>query len=83
MSKKRASELHYILSPSPFVLDKREQYGRMADKELDPDMTWSVKEINTFIHHPLIHSLMTYDTQYNNRDIQYIEHNYSSEDSSL
>ena len=48
-----------------------------------PDMTWSVKEINSFIHHPLIHSLMTYDTQYNNKEIQYIEHNYSSEGSSL
>ena len=26
---------------------------------------------------------MTYDTQYNNRDIEYIDHNYSSDDSSL
>ena len=43
-----------------------------------PDMTWSVKDINKFIQHPLIHSLMTYDTQYNNREIEYIEHNYSS-----
>ena len=25
-----------------------------------PDMTWSVKDINKFIQHPLIHSLMTY-----------------------
>ena len=24
-----------------------------------PDMTWSVKDINKFIQHPLIHSLMT------------------------
>ena len=28
-----------------------------------PDMTWSVKDLNKFIQHPLIHSLMTYDTQ--------------------
>ena len=35
-----------------------------------PDMTWSVKDINKFIQHPLIHSLMTYDTQYNNREIE-------------
>ena len=35
------------------------------------------------IQHPLIHSLMTYDTQYNNREIEYIEHNYSSDASSL
>ena len=42
----------------------------------------SVKDIN-FIQHPLIHSLMTYDTQYNNREIEYIEHNYSSDASSL
>ena len=26
------------------------------------DMTWSVTDINKFIQHPLIHSLMTYDT---------------------
>ena len=37
-----------------------------------PDMTWSVKDINKFIQHPLIHSLMTYDTQYNNREIEYL-----------
>ena len=42
-----------------------------------------VKDINTFIQHPLMHSLMTYDTQYNNREIENIDHNYSSEDSSL
>ena len=48
-----------------------------------PDMKWSVKDINVFIHQPLIHALMTHDTQYNNREIQYIEHNYSSDDSSL
>ena len=48
-----------------------------------PDMTWSVKDKNTFIQHPLIHSLMTYDTQNNNREIEYIEHNYSSDASSL
>ena len=34
-----------------------------------PNMTWSVKDINKFIQHPLIHSLMTHDTQYNNREI--------------
>ena len=45
-----------------------------------PDMTWSVKDLNKFIQHPLIHSLMTYDTQNNNREIEYsIEHNYSSD----
>ena len=47
------------------------------------DMTWSVKYINTFLQHPLIYSLMTYDTQYNNREMEYIDHNYSSDDSSL
>ena len=45
-------------------------------------MTWSVKDINKFIQHPLIHPLMTYDTQYNNREVEYIEHNYSSDTSS-
>ena len=34
-----------------------------------PDMTWSVKDINKFIQHPIIHSLMTYNTQYNSREI--------------
>ena len=48
-----------------------------------PDMTWSVKDINKFIQHPLIHSLITYDTPYNNREIEYIDHNYSSDASSL
>ena len=41
-------------------------------------MTWLVKDVN-FIQHPLIGLLMTYDTQYNNREI---DHNYSSDDSS-
>ena len=38
-------------------------------------MTWSVKDINKFIQHPLIHSLMTYDTQYNNREnsVKYVK----------
>ena len=48
-----------------------------------PDMTWLVKDLNKFIQHPLIHSLMTHDTQYNNREIEYIEHNYSSDASSV
>ena len=48
-----------------------------------PDMTWSVKDINKFIHHPLIHPLMTYDKQYNNREIEYIDHYYSSDASRL
>ena len=38
------------------------QLDIMKNKILLPDMTWSVKDINTFLHHPLIHSLMTYDT---------------------
>ena len=54
----------------------------MKNKIPLPDMTWSVKDINKFIHHPLIHSLMAYDTQYNIREIEYIDHNYSSDDSS-
>ena len=48
-----------------------------------PDTTWSVKDIYKFIQHPLIHSLMTDDTQYNNREIELIEYNYSSDASSL
>ena len=29
-----------------------------------PDMSWSVIKINNFLHHPIIHSLLAYDTQY-------------------
>ena len=42
------------------------QLDIMKNKIPLPEMTWSVKDINTFLQHPLIHSLMTYDTQYNN-----------------
>ena len=45
------------------------QMDIMKNKIPLPDMTWSVKDINTFIQHPLIHSLMTYDTQYNDREL--------------
>ena len=55
----------------------------MKNKIPLPDMKWSVKDINTFMQHPLIHSLMTYDTQYNNREIEYFDHNYPTDDSSL
>ena len=48
-----------------------------------PDMLWSVIKINKLLHHPIIHSLMTYDTQYISREIEYIENNYSSDTSSL
>ena len=48
-----------------------------------PDMTWSVKDLDKFIQHPLIHSLMVYDIHYNNGEIEYIEHNYSSDASSV
>ena len=55
----------------------------MKNKIPLPDMTWSVREINDFLHHPTIHSLTSYDTQYNEREIEFIEHNFSSDDSSL
>ena len=42
-----------------------------------PDITWSVQDINKFIQHSLIH------LQYNSREIKYIDHNYSSDASSL
>ena len=59
------------------------QLDIMKNKIPLPDMTWSTKNITEFIQHPLIHSLMTYDTQYNERIIEYIEHNFSSDDSSV
>ena len=55
------------------------QLDIMKNKIPLPDTTWSVKDMNTFIQH----TLMINDTQYNNRDIKYIDHNYSSDDSSL
>ena len=49
------------------------QLDIMKSKIPLPDMTWSVKDINIFIQRPLIHSLMTYDTQYNNGEKEYID----------
>ena len=48
-----------------------------------PDMTWPVKDMNNFMQHPRILSLMTYDTTYYTRELEFLEHNYSSEGSSL
>ena len=59
------------------------QMDIMQNKNPLPDMSWSVIEINKFLHHPTIHSLMAYNTQYITKDIEYIEHNYSSGASSL
>ena len=59
------------------------QLDIMKNKIPLPDMPWSVKDINKFIQHPLIHALMTFDTQYNNREIEFIDHNYSTDSSSL
>ena len=59
------------------------QLDIMKNKIPLPDMSWSVKDINKFIRHPLIHALMTYDTQYNNREIEFMDHNYSTDSSSL
>ena len=47
------------------------QMDKMKNKIPLPDMTWLVlTDINKFIQHSLIHSLITYDTQYNNREIE-------------
>ena len=59
------------------------QIDIMKNKIPLPEMSWSVKDINMFIHHPIIHSLMKYNTDYNIREIEYIEHNYSTDDTSL
>ena len=56
---------------------------KMKNKIPLPEMTLSVKDINTLIRHPLINSLITYDAQYSNREVEYIEHDYSSDTSSL
>ena len=73
--------LHHLMTDCEATVSL--QMEIMKNKIPLPDMTWSVKDINTFIENPLVHSLMTYDTRYNSREIEYIEHNYSSEDSSL
>ena len=55
----------------------------MKNKIPLPDMTMSVKDINKFVHHPLIYSLTAYEKEYNTREIVFLEHNYSSDSSSL
>ena len=59
------------------------QMDIMQNKTPLPDMSWSVIGINKFLHHPTIHSVMAYNTQYITKDIEYIEHNYSSDANSL
>ena len=48
-----------------------------------PDMTWSVRAINSFLQHPKIYHVLTYDTEYKDGEFEYIDHNYSSGDSNL
>ena len=55
----------------------------MKNKMPLPDMTWSVKDINTFIHHPTMHKLRMHNTNYIEREIEYIDHNDSSDDSNV
>ena len=55
------------------------RYHLMTDCEATTSLTSNGHDINKF----KIHLLMTYDTQYNNREIEYIDHNYSSDASSL
>ena len=63
--------LHHLLTDCEATTSI--QLDIMKNKTPLPDMPWSVKEINNFIHH----SLMTYDMQYyNNREIDFIEHNF-------
>ena len=52
----------------------------MKNKIPSPDMTWSVKDIKCN-YTPSLKTL-TNDTQYDSREIVYIDHNYSSENSS-
>ena len=56
------------------------QFDIMKNKIPLPDMKWSVNDINKFMQHPLIYSLMTHDTQYNNREIIFVEHSFSSDE---
>ena len=58
------------------------QLDIMKNKIPLPDMIWSVKGINKFIHFPTIHKLMVYNTDYIEREIEYINNNCSSYDSS-
>ena len=52
----------------------------MKNKIPLPGTTWSVKDINTFIHHLIIHKLMMHNTDYLEREI---DHNYSSDNSNV
>ena len=62
--------LHHLMSDCEATTSI--QMDILKNKIPLPDMTWSVKEINSFMQHHLIHPLMTYDMQYNNREIEYI-----------
>ena len=55
------------------------RYHLMTNCEATTSLTSNGHDINKF----KIHLLMTYDTQYNNREIEYIDHNYSSDARSL
>ena len=48
----------------------------MKNKMPLPEMTWSVKDINTIIYPPTIHNLMMNNTDYIEREMEYIDHNY-------
>ena len=47
------------------------------------DMTWSVKDRSTFIQNPTIHQLMIHNPDYIEREIDYVDHNYTSDGSSV
>ena len=59
------------------------QFDIMKNKLPLPDMTWSIKDINIFIYHPTIHQLMIHNIDYIEIEIDYIERNNLSDDSSV
>ena len=64
--------IHHCEVTAPLQLDI------MKNKIPLPDMTWSVKDINTFIRQPTIQKLMMHNADLNERLIEYIDPNYSS-----
>ena len=52
--------LHHLMTDCEATTSLQKEI--MKNKIPLPDMTWSVKDMNSFIQHPLIHALMTYDT---------------------
>ena len=57
-----------------------QQHEILEDKYPTPDGSWSIKNLVTFIHSPQIHRLLINDSAYEEREIIYIDHNFSEDE---